>query len=563
MRCTGIRRHIRKSGPSILFKPAHSTGPGTMAVHDEEVFLVFGDSDDDDDDEACQSCFGKGDGDRMLLCDDCNQGFHTFCLQPPLKAVPEGDWWCSTCRNLTATDPLFRRAARVRVYWADEGEFEGVVQEVRRDEDGRRSHRVYYGPGDEQWQLLVEQLAEGTDAWEIMPDTAATRAREREDTLVGSAVEVYFPKAEGIVRGWYKGSVRGVRVEVDGRVLHRVDYDAGDRHWHDLETLEWRHVREPAPPAAAARSCPLAGSHVSSARVASAQPCAAPSSSQRAAPMSPSPPQRSTSKEEAETAKWQRRRQVAVAQLAAVLLRGASNPDADHARALAAQIEAEVARSVPDAEYAAKVRSLTTNLQLEGNEALRHSVLVGGVTVACLVAMGREELAPEALKRQRAAAQERAFKSRKLADTEPRAVTKGGITTVLDAKSPARPSPSELRGAGHTSSPACSAACSAARSAACLAACLAACSAACGASTAFVSACCTAVAHLAAGSEAIASSTSVGGVPWLRLRNCASSTVCVRRPAASTLGTSGYEGRLWSDHGVCRANVRFGSGSAL
>ena len=38
------------------------------------------------------------------------------------------------------------------------------------------------------------------------------------------------------------GHVRGVRVEKQGRVMHLVAYDAGDRHWHELRTCEWRRA---------------------------------------------------------------------------------------------------------------------------------------------------------------------------------------------------------------------------------------------------------------------------------------------------------------------------------
>ena len=112
----------------------------------EAVALHFGDEDDEDGDEEahCELCHGKGDEEHMLLCDDCNKGFHTFCLQPPLTAVPEGDWWCRSCRNLTITDPLVKRTARVRVFWDDYQEhFDGEVQSVRRARDGSRHHLVY------------------------------------------------------------------------------------------------------------------------------------------------------------------------------------------------------------------------------------------------------------------------------------------------------------------------------------------------------------------------------------------------------------------------------------
>lgn len=33
----------------------------------------------------------------MLLCDGCDGGHHLFCLDPPLREVPEGDWYCQAC----------------------------------------------------------------------------------------------------------------------------------------------------------------------------------------------------------------------------------------------------------------------------------------------------------------------------------------------------------------------------------------------------------------------------------------------------------------------------------
>lgn len=33
----------------------------------------------------------------MLLCDGCYNGYHTYCLDPPLSSVPEYDWHCPRC----------------------------------------------------------------------------------------------------------------------------------------------------------------------------------------------------------------------------------------------------------------------------------------------------------------------------------------------------------------------------------------------------------------------------------------------------------------------------------
>ncbi|RZC64323.1 hypothetical protein C5167_008013 [Papaver somniferum] len=37
---------------------------------------------------------------KLLLCDSCCQTYHLQCLVPPLKLVPDGQWFCSTCVKL-------------------------------------------------------------------------------------------------------------------------------------------------------------------------------------------------------------------------------------------------------------------------------------------------------------------------------------------------------------------------------------------------------------------------------------------------------------------------------
>jgi histone demethylase JARID1 len=47
--------------------------------------------------ENCEVC-GRGDNAlSMLLCDGCDTGYHTFCLDPPLKSIPKYDWFCAQC----------------------------------------------------------------------------------------------------------------------------------------------------------------------------------------------------------------------------------------------------------------------------------------------------------------------------------------------------------------------------------------------------------------------------------------------------------------------------------
>ncbi|CRK91644.1 CLUMA_CG005294, isoform A [Clunio marinus] len=47
---------------------------------------------------GCMICRRKSDPEQTLLCDECNKGWHMFCLRPQLTVIPKGDWFCPKCR---------------------------------------------------------------------------------------------------------------------------------------------------------------------------------------------------------------------------------------------------------------------------------------------------------------------------------------------------------------------------------------------------------------------------------------------------------------------------------
>ncbi|XP_053551339.1 lysine-specific demethylase 5C isoform X2 [Bombina bombina] len=46
---------------------------------------------------VCRICSRGDDDDRLLLCDGCDDNYHTFCLLPPLPEPPRGIWHCPKC----------------------------------------------------------------------------------------------------------------------------------------------------------------------------------------------------------------------------------------------------------------------------------------------------------------------------------------------------------------------------------------------------------------------------------------------------------------------------------
>jgi len=46
--------------------------------------------------DQCSYC---GEGGDLLCCDNCPASFHLACSEPPLSAIPEGEWHCRKCRG--------------------------------------------------------------------------------------------------------------------------------------------------------------------------------------------------------------------------------------------------------------------------------------------------------------------------------------------------------------------------------------------------------------------------------------------------------------------------------
>jgi histone demethylase JARID1 len=64
----------------------------------------------------CHICERGDVEESMLLCDGCDDSYHTFCLMPPLSDIPKGDWRCPKCVVEEVNKPAeafgFEQAAR-------------------------------------------------------------------------------------------------------------------------------------------------------------------------------------------------------------------------------------------------------------------------------------------------------------------------------------------------------------------------------------------------------------------------------------------------------------------
>lgn len=57
----------------------------------------------------CRVCRKGTNADKLLLCDRCNDGYHLYCLEPKLKKIPKGDWFCHKCDPMSPVRKVPRK----------------------------------------------------------------------------------------------------------------------------------------------------------------------------------------------------------------------------------------------------------------------------------------------------------------------------------------------------------------------------------------------------------------------------------------------------------------------
>jgi hypothetical protein len=50
---------------------------------------------------GCIICRKDNNYSKMLLCDKCDKECHTYCQYPILWSVPDGEWFCPLCREVS------------------------------------------------------------------------------------------------------------------------------------------------------------------------------------------------------------------------------------------------------------------------------------------------------------------------------------------------------------------------------------------------------------------------------------------------------------------------------
>ncbi|XP_023297012.2 microtubule-associated protein futsch isoform X1 [Lucilia cuprina] len=99
--------HYETDPGSPLFKSDHEFSPESDIEDESQVVPMKRartvrkeDAEEDpEEEEACQKCNKSDHPEWILLCDNCDKGYHCSCLSPVLFYIPEGDWYCPPCQQ--------------------------------------------------------------------------------------------------------------------------------------------------------------------------------------------------------------------------------------------------------------------------------------------------------------------------------------------------------------------------------------------------------------------------------------------------------------------------------
>ncbi|GFS36752.1 remodeling and spacing factor 1 [Trichonephila inaurata madagascariensis] len=86
------------------------------------------------DDKPCSKCGKYDKPEWILLCDKCDNGYHTQCLIPPLVIIPEGDWYCQPCEHAFLCEVLQKELHRLE-----------LILKQREREELRKQRLAYVG----------------------------------------------------------------------------------------------------------------------------------------------------------------------------------------------------------------------------------------------------------------------------------------------------------------------------------------------------------------------------------------------------------------------------------
>ena len=116
---------------------ADASSNGHLAWEDE--------NDEEEDDWGCEFCQSAEREDQLLICDGCERMWHTWCLEPPLLRIPDGNWFCGTCDNIRRQHHRAAAELAMAELYQDVEEVEPGAHEPTRQQTQRASSSMAPG----------------------------------------------------------------------------------------------------------------------------------------------------------------------------------------------------------------------------------------------------------------------------------------------------------------------------------------------------------------------------------------------------------------------------------
>jgi hypothetical protein len=148
------------------------------------------DSDEDDYEDSesdgerrgstCEICGTSTDLHKMLLCDSCDKAHHMYCLQPPLKKIPDGDWFCPVCMGGSLPPPPNAVPAVVNTRAGQQKLLEIQLAAIKKEEEAQRKRdeeAQKVKEREERLLLIAKEKAERIAAQRAIDEAAIAAAK--------------------------------------------------------------------------------------------------------------------------------------------------------------------------------------------------------------------------------------------------------------------------------------------------------------------------------------------------------------------------------------------------
>ncbi|KAH7560573.1 hypothetical protein JRO89_XS10G0046500 [Xanthoceras sorbifolium] len=182
-------------------------------------------SDDEEPEvEECRVCFKAG-RNVMIECDDCLGGFHLKCLKPPLREIPEGDWFCTFCEarklgkeiELPKPPEGKKRVRTMKEKLLSSDLWAAHIERLWKEVDSKYCCRV-------RWYMIPEETAAGRQPHNLR--------RELYQTNDFADIEM-----ESIIRHCFvKNPKQFAKANDEGDDVFICEYEY-DIHWHSFKRL--------------------------------------------------------------------------------------------------------------------------------------------------------------------------------------------------------------------------------------------------------------------------------------------------------------------------------------